>query len=79
MKNENIIATEPKKIREFIKSGNFLRSFSGILIGGTAGFLYYHFVGCSTGSCPITSHSYTMILFGGLLGYLIISGSYTKC
>jgi hypothetical protein len=60
-----------KNIKGFIKSKYFLKSFLGLLIGGTAGFLYYRFIGCSTGSCIITSHPYSAIFAGGLTGYLI--------
>ncbi len=70
---------KPKTIREFFSSWSFWKPFLGVLIGGLAGFLYYHFVGCSTGSCFITSHSYTTIIFGGIAGYLITSGPCTKC
>ena len=80
MKNDCKIAPKPNNVKEFIKSRNFRRPFLGVLIGGLAGYLYYHFIGCSTGSCPITSHSYTMIPFGGVMGYLIISGlCTTRC
>lgn len=69
----------PKTLKEFFKSRNFWKPFLGVLVGGTAGFLYYHFVGCSTGSCFITSHSYSTVIFGAILGYLITSGPCTKC
>ncbi len=39
--------------------------------GLLGGFLYWRFVGCSTGSCPIWSHWYTSALMGGVMGYLI--------
>ena len=42
------------------------------IIGAIGGFLYWRFVGCASGTCPITSHWYTMgsygILMGGLVG-----------
>ncbi|MBN2166218.1 MAG: hypothetical protein JW717_08080 [Marinilabiliaceae bacterium] len=45
----------------------------GIILGGIAGYLYYRFVGCSSGSCPITSNPISSIvygmLFGGLMAY----------
>ena len=44
----------------------------GILVGGVAGFLYYHFVGCTSGTCPITSNPYITVLYGALLGYLLL-------
>jgi hypothetical protein len=43
----------------------------GIAVGGTAGFLYYYFVGCTTGTCPITSNPYGSILYGSLMGALV--------
>lgn len=41
------------------------------LLGGLAGYLYWKFVGCTTGSCPIKSHWYSMVPYGMLLGWLI--------
>ena len=73
MENKSKAEVRPKNAREFIKSWNFWKPFLGIVTGGIAGFLYYRFVGCNSGSCPITSHSYMTIIFGGLLGYLITS------
>jgi Family of unknown function (DUF6132) len=78
MENDCKVATRPKNAKEFFKPRNFRRPFLGVLLGSIAGFLYYHFVGCSTGSCPITSHSYTLIPFGGVMGYLITSGPCTR-
>jgi len=42
-----------------------------LFLGGLSGFLYWRFVGCSTGTCPITSHWYASTLYGMLLGWLI--------
>lgn len=41
---------------------------SGIIIGGTGGFLYYYYVGCQSGTCPITSSPYTSVIYGTLIG-----------
>jgi len=79
MENTCNVTPKPKNIKEFLKSWSFWRPFLGVLIGGTAGFLYYHFVGCSSGSCIITSHPYSSIIFGGLGGFFITSGPCTKC
>ena len=79
MENNCKITVRPKSLKEFLRSWYFWRPFLGVLAGGTAGFLYYQFVGCSTGSCFITSHSYSTIIFGGLAGYFITSGPCTRC
>jgi hypothetical protein len=42
-----------------------------IPLGLLAGFLYWRFVGCNSGSCAITSNWYSSAFFGGLLGYLL--------
>lgn len=40
-------------------------------IGAVAGFLYWKFVGCKTGSCPIKSNWYLMVIYGVVFGYLV--------
>jgi hypothetical protein len=42
----------------------------GIALGAVGGFLYYYFVGCSNGTCPISSNPYISIVYGAVLGYL---------
>jgi len=42
-------------------------SIAGII----GGYFYWKYVGCKTGSCPITSNWYTTVITGGLLGYLV--------
>lgn len=38
--------------------------------GAFGGYLYWYYIGCQSGTCPITSHWYTTGLYGALLGYL---------
>ena len=54
---------------EWIKKRRLSAFF--LIIGGLCGFLYWRFIGCSTGTCPITSHWYASTLYGLLLGWLI--------
>ena len=77
---ENILKAilKPKSLKQYLKSWKFWRLFLGTFAGGTAGFFYYYFVGCSSGTCAITSHSYSAIIFGGIMGYLITSILFTK-
>jgi hypothetical protein len=80
---ENSVEVEPKNktVKEFLTSWNFLRSFIAIVIGGTAGFLYYYFVGCTSGSCAITSNPYMSVAMGGFWGFFIVNSpcSRGKC
>ena len=47
-------------------------------IGGVlAGLAYYHFIGCATGSCPITSNPASSMVYMGLIGWLL-SGVFGK-
>jgi hypothetical protein len=45
----------------------------GISIGPIGGYLYYHFIGCATGTCPITSKPLNSTLYGALMGGLLFS------
>ena len=42
--------------------------FIGIVIGGLGGFLYYYFIGCSSGTCAITSKPVNSTIYGMVLG-----------
>ena len=50
------------------------RIILGAVIGGVAGFLLYRFVGCSTGTCPLTRNPWVSTLYGMALGALFGSG-----
>lgn len=39
-----------------------------IVAGGVFGYLYYRFIGCSSGACPLTSNPVTSVLYGALIG-----------
>ena len=45
----------------------------GIAIGLIAGYAYYHFVGCASGTCAITSKPLNSTLYGGLMGGLLFN------
>ncbi|WP_455497412.1 DUF6132 family protein [Coprobacter sp.] len=45
----------------------------GILIGSISGFLYWRFIGCESGTCPISSSPYISTLYGAVLGGLLFS------
>lgn len=54
----------------------------GVAVGAIAGYLYWRYVGCTTGTCPITSSPVNSSLWGavmgGLLGSIIQPASQVK-
>lgn len=44
----------------------------GALLGASAGFLYWYFIGCSSGTCPITSSPVVSSIWGAVMGGLIL-------
>ncbi len=44
-----------------------------VLLGGAGGFLYYRFIGCKSGACPITGNPWISTLYGALIGWLVVS------
>lgn len=45
----------------------------GVVVGLIAGYAYYYFVGCATGTCAITSKPMNSTLYGGLMGGLLFN------
>jgi hypothetical protein len=54
-----------------MKRTMILRILIGILVGGGLGFAYYRFVGCSSGTCPLTSNPVISTIYGAVLGALL--------
>ena len=60
-----------EKIVEFIKTNRAY--IIGGFIGGIGGYIYWYKVGCSTGTCPITSSPVMSTIWGVLMGALLFS------
>jgi len=45
----------------------------GIVVGAIAGYLYYFYVGCTSGTCAITSKPLNSTLYGALMGGLVFN------
>jgi hypothetical protein len=60
-------------IKSFILKNKLM--LLGVLLGGIAGYLYYHFIGCVTGTCAITSKPVNSTVYfavmGGLVGSMV--------
>lgn len=53
-----------------------MKIFAGLLIGAVIGFLYYKFIGCSSGTCPITSNPFMSVIYGAVMGMLVTGISF---
>jgi hypothetical protein len=75
------LESKPKTAMDFFTSWYFWKPFIATSIGALAGFLYYYFVGCTSGTCAITSNPYMSIIWGGLIGLFIVKSpcSSGKC
>lgn len=45
----------------------------GIVLGAIAGYLYYNFVGCASGTCAITSSPVNSTIYGSVMGGLLVN------
>jgi len=61
-------------MKTFIVKHYFIILFT--IAGATGGFLYWKFIGCQSGTCPIKSVWYLSTLWGLAFGYL--AGSIIK-
>lgn len=55
----------------------YKRDLIGISLGAIAGFAYWKFIGCASGTCMITSKPLNSSLYGTLMGYLV-AGMFKK-
>jgi len=42
-----------------------------IVVGAILGYAYYYYIGCVSGSCPITSNPYISTFYGAVLGGIL--------
>ncbi|MEO5998239.1 MAG: DUF6132 family protein [Chitinophagaceae bacterium] len=52
---------------------NNMLFFIGAILGAVGGYMYWKFVGCSSGSCAITSKPVNSTLYGAFMGALLLS------
>jgi phage shock protein E len=49
---------------------------TGVIIGAIAGWCYWYFVGCTSGTCAITSKPVNSTVYGALMGGLLFSNQW---
>ena len=55
----------------FIKK--YLLTLIGLIAGAIGGYMYYHYVGCSSGTCAITSKPLNSTIYGAMMGGLLLN------
>ena len=61
----------PEKLKAYLTSRNTIKNFIGLALGALGGYIYYVTIGCTSGTCAITSNPYMSVLWGGIMGYLV--------
>ena len=59
------------KIIPYLKAKKFI--VLGAVVGAIGGYAYYHFVGCASGTCAITSSPINSTLYGIFMGGLLFN------
>jgi hypothetical protein len=68
---ELFLRTKKSEMNEFVKKYKW--KIVGTAIGAVAGYAYYYYIGCTSGTCPIQSHWQSSTLYGALLGYVFVN------
>jgi hypothetical protein len=57
------------QIKNFVNKYKF--QLIGFVIGAVGGYLYWYFVGCLSGTCPLKQLWYYNTIFGAAIGLLV--------
>lgn len=55
-----------------------LKRILPVFVGAVLGYAYYYFIGCRTGSCPISGNPYISTVYGAFAGFVFALPSKKK-
>lgn len=61
-----------------INTSFLLKKVLPVFGGGLLGYAYYYFIGCYSGTCPITSNPYISTFYGALIAFILVLPSKKK-
>ena len=59
-----------KLLWQKLAKNKYYRALFGAIIGAVIGLLYWNFIGCTGGTCPLTSDPYTTVILFTFLGIM---------
>ncbi len=68
LKKQLALENSDRALLQKVWDNKIYRTSLGAIAGGVLGFLYWKFIGCNTGSCPLTSNPVQSVLLFGFLG-----------
>jgi hypothetical protein len=66
------------RIKEFLTGSMWRKRILFTLLGALGGYVYYYFVGCRTGTCPISSNPWISTVYGASMGFILTVGERKK-
>lgn len=77
IRNDNVTGPDFNCKKEKIMKKEFVKrhgwTLLGMMAGMVGGYIYWRFVGCTTGTCPITSSPVNSSIWGAAMGGLLFS------
>ncbi len=70
MKIDIPLSIQNRRMRKIIEK--YRKTALFVLLGAGIGFAYWRFVGCTSGTCPMTANWHTSTMMGGLIGMLAV-------
>jgi len=66
------------QFKEYLTGSIWRKRILFSVIGALGGYAYYYFVGCSSGTCPITSNPWISTAYGAGMGLILTIGEKKK-
>jgi hypothetical protein len=61
-----------------IDKSYLIKKILPVFVGAVIGYAYYYFIGCKSGSCPISGNPWIATIYGAGAGFLVFFPSKKK-
>jgi len=65
-------------IKTYFAGSIWRKRFLFSLIGAMGGYAYYYYIGCASGTCPITGNPWISTAYGAGMGLILTIGERKK-